>query len=496
MAADDILDLLVIGGGVNGAGVARDAAGRSVDGRPLKVALVEAGDLGGATSSASTKLIHGGLRYLEFFEFALVRKALAEREVILRNAPHISWPMPFLLPHEPHLRSALMIRAGLFLYDNLARRREVPGSSSVTLRKDAAGPAFVPSLTRAFRYWDGWIDDARLVVLNARDAQARGATIRTRDPVARASRTDFGWEVETASGARFATRQLLNCAGPWAEQVARNLMGVNDAPRLSLVQGGHIVTRKVNRTADAWMLQQPDGRIIFVIPYEGEYSLIGTTELPVDEPGAKALTPAEETYLLDAVNRSLAKPLTPDDIVHRFAGVRPLVLEEGKGARETTRDWKLVPHEGAAAMTVIGGKITTYRLLAEAVLKQLFPGTKGWTHDAVLPGGDIPRTRATAQVDFAHWLDALKVRHHLYDPAIVQRMARLYGTETDTLLTEGLGANLGGIFEAELQHLKTNEWATTAEDVLWRRTKMGLHLDAAAKARVAAFFGEAVRAPA
>lgn len=496
MAADDILDLLVIGGGVNGAGVARDAAGRRVDGRPLKVALLEAGDLGGATSSASTKLVHGGLRYLEFYEFALVRKALAEREVILRTAPHISWPMPFLLPHEPHLRSALMIRAGLFLYDNLASRREVPGSSSVSLRMDAAGPAFVPALTSAFRYWDGWIDDARLVVLNARDAQARGATVCTRDPVIRASRTDFGWEVETGSGTRYATRQLLNCAGPWAEKVARNLMGVKDAPRLSLVQGSHIVTRKVNRTADAWMLQQPDGRIIFVIPYERDYSLIGTTELPVDEPGAKALTPAEESYLLDAVNRSLAKQLTPADVVHRFAGVRPLVLEEGKGARETTRDWKLVRHDGAAAMTVIGGKITTYRLLAEAVLKQLFPNTRGWTHDAVLPGGNIPRTGATAQVDFARWLDSLKVRHHLYDPAIVQRMARLYGTETDTLLGRGLGANLGGIFEAELQHLQSNEWATTAEDVLWRRTKLGLHLDRAAKARVAAFFGESARTPA
>ncbi|MFN3371241.1 MAG: glycerol-3-phosphate dehydrogenase [Sphingomonadaceae bacterium] len=487
MSADDFLDLLVIGGGINGAGIARDAAGRG-----LKVALVEAGDLGGATSSASTKLVHGGLRYLEFMAFDLVRKALIEREVILRNAPHISWPMPFILPHEPHLRPRWMIRAGLFLYDHLARRREVPGSSAFALRQDAAGPAFAAHLTRAFRYWDGWVDDARLVILNARDAAARGAEVRVRDPVVSARRIDGGWAVTTASGLELATRRLVNAAGPWAGRVAADILGVNDAPKLLLVQGGHIVTRKVNRTADAWMLQQPDGRIVFVIPYEGQFSLIGTTETPVEDPAAHELQPAEEAYLLDAVNRSLAKPLAPSDIVHRFAGVRPLVLEEGKGARETTRDWKLVMH-GEQAMTVVGGKLTTYRLLAEAVLSQLFPQTTRWTHDAPLPGGDVPRTCGTAAQDFADWLVQLKARHPLYDPAILDRMARLWGTETEAMLEAGLGDNLGGLFEAELQHMRDREWARTAEDVLWRRTKMGLHMDEAGKARVAAFLGAAVR---
>jgi len=476
-------DLLIIGGGINGAGVARDAAGRG-----LKVALVEAHDLGGATSSASTKLIHGGLRYLEFYAFSLVRKALAEREVILANAPHICWPLPFLLPVEPHQRPAWLIRAGLLLYDNLARRREVPGASFVKLQEDAAGPAFKAALTRAFRYWDGWVDDARLVVLNARDAAARGATIITRDPVADAARAEDGsWRVTCASGRELRAKTLLNCAGPWAERVALDVLKLNDAPRLSLVQGGHIVTRRVNRTRDAWMLQQPDGRIIFVIPYEGDFSLIGTTETPVDNPAAATLTEAEEEYLLEAVNRSLAKPLRREDIVHRYAGVRPLVLEEGKGARETTRDWKLVPHAGGAAMTVVGGKITTYRLLAEAVLKALYPETKPWTAGAPLPGGDIPRRPGhTAQQDYEAWLVALKARFFDYDPAIIGRMARLYGTETETLLEAGLGANLGGIFEAEIAHMVEKEWATTPDDILWRRTKLGLHLDAAAKDRVAA----------
>ncbi|QMW22274.1 glycerol-3-phosphate dehydrogenase [Sandaracinobacteroides saxicola] len=484
MAADDILDLVVIGGGINGAGIVRDAAGRG-----LRCALVEAGDLGVATSSASTKLIHGGLRYLEFYAFRLVAKALAEREVILSIAPHLSWPLAFILPHEPHLRPRWLLRAGLLLYDNLARRRQVPGSEAFDLRKDAAGPAFRRELSHAFRYWDGWVDDARLVVANVRDAAARGCAVHVRDAVVSARRHEERWELTLASGRQLAARALVNAAGPWAHEVGARVMGLNDAPALSLVQGAHIVTRRVNRSDNAWMLQQPDGRIVFVIPYEGDFSLIGTTETPVGDPAARAIQPAEEQYLLDAVNRSLAKPLGHGDIVHRFAGVRPLVLEAGKGARETTRDWHLVPHEGSA-MTVVGGKITTYRLLAEAVLKTLYPKTKPWTATAPLPGGDVPvASGETAQAAFARWLADVVAAHPDYDPAIIRRLARLYGTETEGLLAGGLGEPMGGMFEAELAHMREREWARTADDMLWRRSKMGLHLDAAAKAKVAAWAG-------
>lgn len=471
MESQAIRDLVILGGGVNGAGIARDAAGRG-----LAVTLLEAGDLGGATSSASTKLIHGGLRYLEFGEVGLVRKALVERERLLRAAPHISWPLPFLLPVVPGGRPGWLLAAGLFLYDHLARRREVPGACRVDLRAEVAGGALKPHLRRAFRFFDGWIDDARLVLLLARDAHDRGAEIRVHDGAASARFADGLWQVETASGHRVAARHLVNATGPWAGSVARDLLGLADPPRLRLVQGAHLVTRRVNRTDEAFLLQQPDGRIVFLLPYERDWSLIGTTETPVEAPGNPAVTPAEEAYLLAAANAVLARPLAPADIRHRFAGIRPLVLEDGKGLRETTRDWRFHAHAGAPATTVVGGKLTTFRRLAEDLVSSLFPGTKPWTRDARLPGGDIPDLGGrTARANFLLWSRALRARFADHDPALVERLAGLYGTEAEALLAGGLGARLpSGLFEAEVAHLLTHEFARTEEDMLWRRTKLAL----------------------
>lgn len=478
-------DVLIIGAGINGAGIARDAAGRG-----LSVAILDAGDIGGATSSASTKLIHGGLRYLEFYAFGLVRKALAEREVLLDIAPHLTWPQGFVLPYAPGMRPEWMLRAGTFLYDHLARRKVVPGSARIDLRQDRAGRALDARYSRAFRYWDGWVDDARMVVANLQDARDRGALVLPRTRVARAEHHDGIWTVTLADGRELRARQLVNAAGPWAEQVARTVLGRNDAPALRLVQGSHIVTRRVHLGRDAFMLQQPDGRIIFIIPYEQDFSLIGTTERDVPTPEAAAITGDEVDYLLAAANRYLARPLSRDDVVHTFAGVRPLILEPGKGDRETTRDYRLVEH-GDASMTIVGGKITTYRVLAEDVLKRLAPDSRPWTATAPLPGGDVERLPGeTGQDAFKRWLLNLTTEQANYDPKIVRRLAHTLGTAAAPLLRAGLGANLGGVFEAELQHFRDAEWATSSADVLWRRTKLGLHLGGEAKAAVARWFGE------
>ena len=480
-------DLLIIGGGINGAGIARDAAGRG-----LSVALVEAGDFGGATSSASTKLIHGGLRYLEFHAYGLVRKALAEREVLLDIAPHISWPQSFVLPQGEGGRPDWMLRAGLFLYDHLARRRAVPGSARVDLHQDRAGRALADKDRPAFRYWDGWVDDARLVIANLQDAAARGAHLVSRTAAVSAVRAEGLWRVELANGHRLVARRLVNAAGPWAGDVASRVLGLADAPALKLVQGSHIVTKRVHLGRDAFMLQQPDGRIVFIIPYERDFSLIGTTERTIGHPDEAHVSDEEVHYLLGAANRWLARPLSEADIVHRFVGVRPLVLEPGKGERETTRDWQIVEHEGMAALSVIGGKLTTYRLLAEDVLARVAGGKRNWTHDTPLPGSDVPReTGEHGQTAFAHWLEQLIAEQENYDPKLVRRLAHRLGTAAVSLLEKGLGRNIGGLFEAELEHYRAHEWAQTSQDVLWRRTRMGLHIGPSGRAAVADWFGEA-----
>jgi glycerol-3-phosphate dehydrogenase len=487
MDSSRIFDLLVIGGGINGAGIARDAAGRG-----MAVALVESGDLGGATSSASTKLIHGGLRYLEFGAFGLVRKALAEREVILDMAPHISWPQSFVLPLGQGARPGWQVRAGLMLYDRLARRVAVPGSARINLHDDRAGRALADRDATAFRYWDGWIDDSRLVIANCRDAAARGATILPRCGLVSARFTDGLWQATLANGQKLAAHHIVNAAGPWAGEVAARVLGLADAPALRLVQGTHIVTRRVHLGRDAFMLQQPDGRIIFVLPYERDFSLIGTTERTIDRPDAAAATDAEVDYLLEAANRWLARPLKPDDVIQRFAGIRPLVLEPGKDERETTRDWRFVSHHGVPATTVVGGKITTYRRLAEALLQHLPGRSRPWTEKAPLPGGEVPREKGEhGQAAFRRWLETLIATNPDYDPRLIRRLAQALGTDVMPMLAAGLGARVGGLWEAELRHYRDHEWARSAEDVLWRRTRMGLHLTAAERADVARWFGEA-----
>lgn len=487
MALMQPYDLLIIGGGINGAGVARDAAGRG-----LRVALVEAGDLGGATSSASTKLIHGGLRYLEFYAFGLVRKALAEREVLLDAAPHLTWPQSFVLPQGHGTRPGWMLRAGLFLYDHLARRQDVPGSAQIDLHNDRAGRALADKDSPAFRYWDGWVDDARLVIANCQDAAARGATILPRTAAMSALFETGLWTVLLSDGQSLQAKRIVNAAGPWAEDVARRVMGRNDAPALKLVQGAHIVTRRVHMGRDAFMLQQPDGRIVFIIPYERDFSLIGTTERTIAAPGEAHASEAEVDYLLKAANRWLARPLVQDDVIHRFAGVRPLVLEPGKDDRETTRDWGLVHHSGVPAISIIGGKLTTYRLLAEDVMRHVPSGRQPWTAGAVLPGGDVPRAAGErGQAAFKRWLDGLIAQNENYDPQLIKRLGYTLGTASEALLASGLGNKIGGMWEAELAHYRDNEWAQTADDVLWRRTKMGLHMNAAERAEVSAWFGDA-----
>jgi glycerol-3-phosphate dehydrogenase len=485
--ADTVYDLLVAGGGINGAGIAADAAGRG-----HKVLLAEMGDLAGATSSASSKLIHGGLRYLEHYEFRLVREALREREVLLDKAPHIIWPLRFVLPFVEGMRPRPMIRAGLFLYDHLARRDRIPASTGLDLHADPAGRPLRPELVDGFAYWDCWVDDARLVVLNARAAADRGATILTRTKVVRAAIAGGLWRVTLdGDGAErmVAARALVNAAGPWAAKLAESLpkprRGAEAPPRrLRLVKGSHIVVPRIIGANDAYMMQNADGRVVFAIPFEERFTLIGTTDVPYSgDPAAVAISADEEDYLLAVAGRFFRQPLGRERVVWRYSGVRPLQDDGEANASAVSRDYRLELDAGddrPALLNVIGGKITTYRKLAEAAMDALAPhlpyAGRPWTADAPLPGGDVGGDGIDG------YRRDLSRRRPGFEVQYLARLARRYGTRTDSLLGEArsaadLGMDLGaGLSEREVAFLEAEEWARTPEDVLWRRTKTGLHL--------------------
>jgi len=484
-------DLLIVGGGVNGAGVARDAAGRG-----LKVLLVEQSDLASATSSASTKLIHGGLRYLEQYEFRLVAEALAERERLLKIAPHLIRPLRFVLPHDRLMRPAWMIRIGLFLYDHLGRRRSLPDSSGVKLPGSPYGAGLQARFKRGFVYSDCWGDDARLVVMNARDAADRGGDIRPRTRLVEARRQGGLWRARLDQGgtvSEVTARAIVNAAGCWAGKLLTGELGLSNHEPLTLVRGSHIVTRRLYEGEHALLLQNADGRIVFVIPYEGKFSLIGTTDVESHEDPAHVRTdPAEVEYLCASVNRCLEPQITPADVIWSYAGLRPL-HGEGDNPSEVSRDYALVLHGEAGeapVLSVFGGKITTHRALGEHVMEKLrpfFPRMGGaWTETKPLPGGDIPGG------DLAAFEAGLAIRAPFLPAGTVRRWAHAYGTRAERILggaqsLEGLGQDFGaGLTAAEVAYLQREEWAETAEDILWRRSKLGLHISEGQAAALAA----------
>ena len=498
LSKDQVYDLLVIGGGVNGAGILRDAAGRG-----LKVLLCEKDDLASGTSSASTKLIHGGLRYLEHYEFGLVRHALIEREVLLRAAPHIIWPLRFVLPHSPEQRPAWLIRIGLFLYDHLGGRKILPGSTAIDLSSHEAGRPLVADFTKAFVYSDCWVQDSRLVVLNARDAVERGAEVLTRTECVSARREGGAWRVELRDGPSQKIRQvtaraLVNTAGPWVTEVLSERLGRNLTKQIRNVKGSHIVVPRLFEHPYPYIFQNVDKRIVFAIPYEGAYTLIGTTD--EDHHGDLdnvAISEDETRYLCAAVNRYFKTKVSPEDVVWSYAGVRPLFDDEASSASEATREYalELEQHDGEPALlNVYGGKITTYRKLAEQALDKLrapLGFTAGpWTAGAVLPGGDI------ANADFAPFLEGQKKAYPWLPDELVSRYARDYGTRMGRILEgasclQDLGENIGGtLYGAEVDYLVDQEFAQSAADILWRRSKLGLHVPEGTAERLTAYLAK------
>jgi glycerol-3-phosphate dehydrogenase len=492
---DPVADLLVVGGGINGTGIARDAAGRG-----LKVVLVEQRDLASATSSASTKLIHGGLRYLEHYEFQLVREALMERERLLAIAPHIIWPLEFVLPHVQGLRPRWLMRIGLMFYDHAGGRRRLPASRGVSLAGQGLGEALRPDIRHGFSYSDCWVDDSRLVILNAMDAAARGAAIHPHTQLVSATADSGLWRVQCRDNAAqrhvtFAARAVVNAAGPWVDDVINCFSRQNGSkPKVRLIKGSHIVVPRLYAGEHAYTLQHPDGRVVFTIPYEGAYTVIGTTDVPFEGDAATAGISAEECgYLCDTVNRYFAgPPIGPADVKWSYAGVRPLFDDDSEDASRVTRDYTLDfsgPPAEAPLLSVFGGKITTYRKLAEAALAKLQPHVGGarqsWTDRAPLPGGDLPRH------DPAAFLRESGRRWPFLPENSLLRMTRAYGTRLERIMGNAcrlsdLGKQYGaGLSEAEVAYLAAEEWAVDADDFLWRRSKLGLHMSAAERERFA-----------
>ncbi|MEJ0038519.1 MAG: glycerol-3-phosphate dehydrogenase [Gammaproteobacteria bacterium] len=483
-------DVLVVGGGINGTGIARDAAGRG-----LRVLLCEQDDLASHTSSASTKLIHGGLRYLEGFHFALVRKALQEREVLLASAPHIMWPLRFVMPHDAHLRPQWMIRVGLFLYDNLAKRDHLAASASLDLRKHPAGTPLEPRYTRGFIYSDGWTDDARLVVLNARDAAERGATILTRTRCAKIELRDRTWQAQlTGAHARNVTcRAVVNATGPWVTSFLSEATPAKSDRSVRLVKGSHIVVPRIFQHRFAYIFQNIDRRIVFAIPYEHDFTLVGTTDVEYHgDPSSVHIDDAEVRYLCDTVNRYFTKKIAPADVIWRYSGVRPLLDDKAGDPSSVTRDYKLeLEREDAPLMSVFGGKITTYRKLAETAVDMLVQALgmrlPPWTDKALLPGGDLTGG------SFARFLRNVERRYPWLPEDLRKRYSRAYGTRIDHVIGGARSvADLGAevvphLYEREIEYLRREEWATMADDILWRRSKLGLHLPAGALDTLAAW---------
>lgn len=503
MRQDATVDLLIIGGGVNGSGIARDAAGRG-----LSVMLCEQGDLAGATSSASSKLIHGGLRYLEYYQFRFVREALKEREVLLGIAPHIIWPARFVLPHDKQLRPAFLIQIGLFLYDWLAPSRRLPGSRRLKLKGSVEGAPLQERLTTGFVYADCRVDDARLVALNAIDAGERGAEICPRTRCISAWREKGLWRadmLQTRDAMQFqvSARALVNAAGPWAAKMTETLGGLPERETLRLVKGSHIIVPRMFQGEHCYILQNIDGRVIFVMPYESSFTLIGTTEIAfAGDPSTAKIDAEEVSYLCEAVSRYFRRPLAPSDVVESFCGVRPLYDDKASNASAASRDYVLdldAPPGSAPLVSVLGGKITSHRKLSEDVVDRLLPyldppRAKPWTATAPLPGGDMEGG------DFDRFLRTLRAKFRWLDEGMLVRIARAYGTRAELILKDArnlsdLGEDFGaGLYQAEIDYLIDREFALTGEDVLWRRSKLRLHMSPSQIALVAAYVDARVRA--